>query len=210
MANPNCETAPTEADDEACVVGKEEEDGKKYDLSDNLDGNLTCAAKFNAEPAPAGRSNTPEPSCSEPEEFLAPKNPQSRHGGLPPTPDPTPTHLKRVYSDFSNNTSEVASPSKRLPSQSRRLQPQKVKSLFHGTPKFSILYKTPPPEASALSADELKRTSEAVLSQIDWEEVGEYVASNRRLAVYKKAIKDILQEKVTELFEWEECEEAMR
>ena len=40
-----------------------------------------------------------------------------------------------------------------------------------------------------------------MLSQVDWDEVEGNVASNRRGSTLRKAIKDILQERVDELFE---------
>jgi hypothetical protein len=52
-----------------------------------------------------------------------------------------------------------------------------------------------------ISALELKRASESILSQVDWDEVEENVASNRRGSTFRKAIKSILQERVDELFE---------
>ena len=42
-----------------------------------------------------------------------------------------------------------------------------------------------------------------MLRQIDWEEVEEYVASNRGANVYRRAIKRVLQDEVDELFEAE-------
>lgn len=37
------------------------------------------------------------------------------------------------------------------------------------------------------------------MKQVDWEEVGEDVASNRSAGVYKKAVKDVFQERIEEL-----------
>lgn len=50
-----------------------------------------------------------------------------------------------------------------------------------------------------MSAVELKRVSEAVLKQVDWEAVEEEVASNRGRAMYRKVIKSILQERIDQL-----------
>ena len=59
-----------------------------------------------------------------------------------------------------------------------------------------------------LSADELKRVSEAVLRQIDWTEVAEYVASNRGPQAYRRATKAVLQNKIDELVDVEEFYEC--
>ena len=59
-----------------------------------------------------------------------------------------------------------------------------------------------------LSADELKRVSEAVLHQIDWTEVAEYVASNRGPQAYRRATKAVLQNKIDELVDVEEFYEC--
>lgn len=50
-----------------------------------------------------------------------------------------------------------------------------------------------------MSAVELKRVSEAVLKQVDWEAVEEEVASNRGAAMYRRVIKSILQERIDQL-----------
>lgn len=54
-----------------------------------------------------------------------------------------------------------------------------------------------------MSAVELKRVSEAVLKQVDWEVVEEEVASNRGPAMYRKVIKSILQERIDHLVDLE-------
>lgn len=54
-----------------------------------------------------------------------------------------------------------------------------------------------------MSAVELKRASEAVLKQVDWEAVEEEVASNRGAAIYRKMIKSILQERIDSLVDLE-------
>lgn len=46
---------------------------------------------------------------------------------------------------------------------------------------------------------ELKRIAESVLRQVDWEEVAEDVASNRSARMYKRIVKNVLQEKIEEL-----------
>ena len=50
-----------------------------------------------------------------------------------------------------------------------------------------------------MSAAELKRVSEAILKQVDWDLVEEEVASNRGAAVYRKVVKAILQERIDSL-----------
>ena len=55
-----------------------------------------------------------------------------------------------------------------------------------------------------LSADEFKRTCEAVLKQVDWDEVQGFVASNRRGNAYRNAIKSTLQAQLYKLFRGEE------
>ncbi|KAM0800390.1 hypothetical protein BDR22DRAFT_821579 [Usnea florida] len=95
--------------------------------------------------------------------------------------------------------------------------------LFHLAPKFSILHQShplaqPPPHgdqhstarqknkkkkeserAVNLSWRELERVAESVMRQVDWEKVGEDVASNRRAGVYKRAVKDVFRERIEEL-----------
>ena len=70
-------------------------------------------------------------------------------------------------------------------------------------PKFSGMHRPETPEQVPFSADEMKRTCEAVLSQIDWSEVQQYVASNRSIASYKKVMKAVLQAEVSKRFEEE-------
>ncbi len=72
-------------------------------------------------------------------------------------------------------------------------------------PKFSIHYNQKAAKVTKISALELKRASESILSQVDWDEVQESVASNRCGSTFRKAIKAILQERVDELFEEESC-----
>ncbi|MCJ1253874.1 hypothetical protein MMC24_001688 [Lignoscripta atroalba] len=123
------------------------------------------------------------------------------HCQLPPTPEQTPTKgIKRTSPSDAEEASDVR-PSKRL-DLGRAPRPSKSPFRRNSIPRFSILNRksTDPPK---LSADELKRASEAVLRQIDWEEVEEYVASNRGANVYRRAIKRVLQDEVDELFEAE-------
>lgn len=43
---------------------------------------------------------------------------------------------------------------------------------------------------------ELKRIGESVMEQVDWEDVAEDVASNRSAGMYKKIVRNILQERI--------------
>ena len=70
------------------------------------------------------------------------------------------------------------------------------------------MYQPGPPEPLDFAADELKRTCEAMLRQVDWELVQEYVASNRTAAAYRKAMKSILQAEVDKLFRAEDEESS--
>ena len=118
-----------------------------------------------------------------------------------PTPEQTPPIAsKRHFPDVDIFPSDR--PIKRL---DLGLNPASKKSPFrrNSIPKYSILSRSPT-KVVKYSADELKRVSEAVLRQVDWEEVGEYVASNRGARVYRKIIKKVLQDRIDELFE-EEC-----
>lgn len=54
-----------------------------------------------------------------------------------------------------------------------------------------------------ISAEEMARLSEAVLQQVDWDEVREYCASNRRKALLRKVVKRALQDKVDEIWKSE-------
>lgn len=118
---------------------------------------------------------------------------------MPPTPDQTPSHgIKRSFSAALAEGSPSANTQKLFgvePEKSPTNRPFRRNSI----PKFSILYKHRPSKSPVVSAVELKRASEAVLRQVDWEVVEEEVASNRGAAVYKKVIKGILQERIESL-----------
>lgn len=51
---------------------------------------------------------------------------------------------------------------------------------------------------------ELKRVTESVMKQVDWEDVAEDVASNRSAGMYKRIVRDVLQERIEELVGCEE------
>lgn len=130
--------------------------------------------------------------------------PRLRYGGqfkLPLTPDYTPSKSsKRTFKNALEDLSFYSRPAKR-----RHTDPQT------STPRSSIqeeslsesskVYHSENPEQVPFSVDEMKRTCDAVLSQIDWNDVQEYVASNRSAASYRKAIKAVLQAEVTKLFQ---------
>ena len=123
---------------------------------------------------------------------------------LPMTPEQTPT--KSVKRSATHAFKEATSP-RQFPKR-RHTDPKTSSTLSlirrESIPKFSILYRAETPKAIQFSADELKRTCDAVLRQVDWDEVQEYVASNRSAATYRRAIKSILQAEVDRLFEVEE------
>ncbi|CAF9936225.1 MAG: hypothetical protein ALECFALPRED_006735 [Alectoria fallacina] len=118
---------------------------------------------------------------------------------LPLTPEPTPTrNLKRTPTTalldpqtpcIKRHRTHIA-PSTPSPSPHRR---------FLRTPKFSIVYQPVPQqeeEKEAISWMELKRIAESVIEQVDWEDVAEDVASNRSAGMYKKIVRNILQERI--------------
>ena len=118
---------------------------------------------------------------------------------MPPTPDQTPSRgIKRSFSAALADRSPSAKTNKLFgiePERSPTTSPFRRNSI----PKFSILYKHRPSKSPVVSGVELKRASEAVLRQVDWEVVEEEVASNRGAAFYKKVIKGILQERIENL-----------
>ena len=121
---------------------------------------------------------------------------------LPLTPAQTPTHgTKRAILPDSGYDPDTPC-SKRLPSKAPRT-PCKSPFRTDSIPKFSILYDERTSTGTKISALELKRASESMLSQVDWDVVEENVASNRRGSTFRKAIKKILQERVDDLFESE-------
>ncbi|KAL2043839.1 hypothetical protein N7G274_003359 [Stereocaulon virgatum] len=72
------------------------------------------------------------------------------------------------------------------------------------TPKFSIAYKPPPSTEATISWQELKLVTESILGQVDWEAVAMDVGSNRSARVYKRAVKEVLQERIYEMGSREE------
>ena len=128
---------------------------------------------------------------------------------LPLTPESTPSKSTKRSAE---HAFEEPSYSLSLTKQ-RRTDPdtQSLRQLTFRrgpVPRFSILYKAPPPLPLHFSGDELRRICEAMLLQIDWDEAQEYVASNRTAATYRKALKSILQAEVDKLYTAENDEEA--
>ena len=125
-------------------------------------------------------------------------------GRLPLTPDQTPEkEHKRSFSSISNEPFSCESPTKRRSTTTKTARSKQI--VRPGSiPTFSIMHHASRQKRPRLAADELKRVCESVLSQIDWEEVVEYTASNRKPTVYRNAIKAILQEQVSKEFRCEE------
>ncbi|MCJ1247531.1 hypothetical protein MMC30_004745 [Trapelia coarctata] len=133
--------------------------------------------------------------------------PRVRYGGqstLPLTPDYTPSKSsKREFKYALEDLSFYPQPAKRRHTDPQRSTPRSL--LRQGSLlKISKMHHPETPEQVPFSADEMKRTCEAVLSQIDWNDVQEYVASNRSTASYKKAMKSVLQAEVSKLFQEED------
>lgn len=114
---------------------------------------------------------------------------RSRHSAFTATSDSNPSKTRCLLIDSSATTSD-----KGLPVSLDSSQP-----IFHTTraPKFSIAH----PPSDKISWLELKRAAESILGQVDWHIVAEDVASNRRGPIYKKMIKEVLQEKLDKLSE---------
>ncbi|MCJ1385167.1 hypothetical protein MMC17_008288 [Xylographa soralifera] len=152
---------------------------------------------------------TPRKPAAHRLDYSSPRERYCRQPQLPPTPEPTPTKsVKRSAGHAFDDTSNYLSSTKRRHTDPEALSSNR--SLFRrgSVPTFSILYQPPSPEPLDFSADELKRTCEAMLRQVDWDEVQQYVASNRSAATYKRALKSILQAEVDKLFEAEDDEES--
>lgn len=47
----------------------------------------------------------------------------------------------------------------------------------------------------------MKRVTEAVLKKVDWKDVEKYVILNKCRKIYRKVIVDLIQKKVSQLFE---------
>ena len=138
-----------------------------------------------------------------------PRNRYCSHLKAPPTPEPTPRKsVKRSAGHAFETSSDYLSSTKRRHTDPEALS--KTSPLFRrcSVPTFSILYQPPSLEPLNFSADELKRTCEAMLQQVNWDEVQEFVASNRSAGAYRKALKRILQAEVDKLFQAEDDEES--
>ncbi|MCJ1437009.1 hypothetical protein MMC27_006392 [Xylographa pallens] len=172
----------------------------------------TEAAMSNAEATRLCSSiypKTPQKPTAHRHNFSTPRNRYCSQPQLPATPDPTPPKsAKRLAKHAFDDSSDDLSSTKR-----RHTDPEALtqsRSLFRrrSFPTFSILYQPPTEKPLDFSADELKRTCEAMLQQVDWDEVQEYVASNRSAATYRKALKSILQAEVDRLFKTEDDKDS--
>ncbi|MCJ1474002.1 hypothetical protein MMC13_002658 [Lambiella insularis] len=171
-----------------------------------INGSIThLGSKVSSSPSDEAkdrRTVLPTTPRKTPRRLLDYSTPRSRYCGhpqLPLTPDQTPSKgSKRLAEDTFDDLPVCIQPAKR-----RHTDPENTnaRSLFK---RGSIFYKPMHPVAQDFSADELKRTCEAVLRQVDWEEVREYVASNRNIVAYRKKIRSVLQSEVTRLFKAEE------
>lgn len=74
----------------------------------------------------------------------------------------------------------------------------------HLDPGHSTTYSGHSLESFPLAADELKRVWESVLSQVNWTQVEEYVASNRRGSTFHAAVDLVMKAKIDDLFRAEE------
>jgi len=132
---------------------------------------------------------------------------------LPPTPDPTPTTGKKRTYDATVSTTAPSTPSKQPRLSHTPSTPSKQPRLSH-TPsrlRSSTTRKISKFQASAepsISSIELKRAAESILRQVEWELVEDDVAANRRGNVYRRILRNILQDKVDELVEKEEAAEV--
>ncbi|MCJ1392569.1 hypothetical protein MMC18_005439 [Xylographa bjoerkii] len=145
---------------------------------------------------------TPKKPASHRLDYSSPRNRYCGKAQLPPTPEPTPTKSTKRSALHAFEESSYSTKRRHTDPET----PSYGQSLFRrgSIPRFSIMYQPPPPEPLDFSADELKRTCEAILRQVDWELVQEYVASNRSASAYRKAIKSILQTEVDKLFKVED------
>ncbi|MCJ1303827.1 hypothetical protein MMC08_006638 [Hypocenomyce scalaris] len=118
---------------------------------------------------------------------------------MPPTPDQTPSRgIKRSFSATLAQGTASSTSNELFGIESQR-SPSRNPFRRNSIPKCSILHKQQPCRSPIVSAAELKRVSEAVLKQVDWDLVEEEVASNRGAAVYRKVVKAILQERIDSL-----------
>ena len=105
---------------------------------------------------------------------------------------------KRVATDTTITPSSCKYLFPPAPYTSRSTQTSSPNTKFSPFRKPDLLKVKEPPSVSAI---ELKRAAEAVLKQVDWQEVAQYVAANRRAGAYKEVIKALLQKEVDMLFD---------
>jgi len=133
--------------------------------------------------------------------------PRLRYGGkcaLPLTPEYTPSkRSKRTFEHAPGDVSFYSQQAKRRHTDPQTFTPRPLVRQ-ESMSNFSLRRCAETSNQAPFSADEMKRTCEAVLSQVDWNEVQEYVASNRSAASYRKAMKAVLQAEVDRIFEEED------
>jgi hypothetical protein len=133
--------------------------------------------------------------------------PRQRYGGkctLPLTPEYTPSkRSKRTFENALEDMSFYSQSAKRRHTYSQTFTPRSLVRQ-ESLSKFSFLPRAVTLNQIPFSADEMKRTCEGMLNQVNWNEVQEYVASNRSAASYRKAMKAVLQAEVDRLFEEED------
>ncbi|MCJ1286130.1 hypothetical protein MMC26_005473 [Xylographa opegraphella] len=153
---------------------------------------------------------TPRKPAAHRLDFSTPRNRYCSQLQYPPTPDPTPSKSAKrsAVQAFEETTSCPASIKRHHTDPQTQSHIQAPLRRRSTVPSFSIVYQTPAPKPLDFSADELKRTCEAVLRQVDWDEVQEYVASNRTAITYRKALKSILQAEVDKIFKAEDDDES--
>ena len=170
----------------------------------------SCAAttKFSGEATLEGNHSTAAQTPQKTRSLgLDYSTPRLRYGGkctLPLTPESTPSQgSKRTFENALDDGSFCSQPAKR-----RHTDPQTFTSRSlvrqQSIRPFSIFHHPETPKQVPFSADEMKRTCEAVLKQVNWNDVQEYVASNRSAASYRKAMKAVLQAEVNRLFQEED------
>ena len=87
---------------------------------------------------------------------------------------------------------------------SKSTQASSPKTKFSPFRKPDLLKAPDPPPISAI---ELKRAAQAVLKLVDWQEIAQYVAANRKAGTYREVVKALLQKEVDALFDKERREE---
>ncbi|KAL8792459.1 MAG: hypothetical protein Q9195_004915 [Heterodermia aff. obscurata] len=169
---------------------------------------------------------TPEKASSEVDaNTVLPSDALLPHSYLPPTPQITPQlparQPKRPLPADIESSPSAGRTNKRIAAETT-ITPSSCKYLFppassaskstqasSSSPKFSPFRKPDwfkardPPSISAI---ELKRAAEFILKQVDWQEMAQYVAANRKAGAYREVVKALLQKEVDALFDKERRE----